>query len=418
MRRPNLVHPNDPEARSLWRISQIYWWCLGAIFVWAALRLRGVGEPLPLHATSFAVVLSLAAANLALRSAIALWRAKGRRVPYRLSWLFTASHLALIAWGLRLTGGTDSGLWIVLFVVVVAETILSPRNESWLVRWCAGIALLAGTWTAENGRSAGYWLDLATRTFFLVVVSMITRRLREHKEARDAELVALERVKDAELATLRAELAAAGERTRLSREIHDGVGNALAAAVLRLEVSARAAEKQPEGVAGDEGGVPALLREEAQALRAAMQQVRDWTFFARPWPTGEADTPFSQLLEREVARLGQRTGLPVTVEGASLLDDLPGPARVAALRITQEALTNAAKYAQASSVRVCVVRCDSGKQFHLSIADDGRGFDPAAAGSGIGMPSMRERAEALGGDLSVEAAPGRGVRITARLPAA
>jgi signal transduction histidine kinase len=239
---------------------------------------------------------------------------------------------------------------------------------------------------------------------------MITRRLRERQDE-----------KNAELATLRAELALAGERTRLSREIHDGVGNALAAAVLRLEVAARMSEKQRP-----ETGPVTLLREEAQALREAMNAVRDWTFFTRPWPTapsggspssGSSSETFGQILEREAARLGQRTGLPVFVEGADALNDLPEPARVAALRITQEALTNAAKYARAEHASVSVRRDGSG--ICLTVRDDGQGFDPtgtAPTRPGIGLTGMRERAESLGGTLEVSAAPGAGVTVCARLP--
>ena len=144
-----------------------------------------------------------------------------------------------------------------------------------------------------------------------------------------------------------------------------------------------------------------------------MTAVRDWTFFTHPWTTKER---FSEVLLRETARLTQRTGLPVAVEGAPVLDDLPEPARVAALRITQEALTNTAKYAQAARAEVAVRR--DGRSVCLTIADDGRGFDPAAQGGGIGMTSMRERAESLGGTIRVDTAPGLGVTVTAYLPLA
>lgn len=412
MRVPSLPRcrrgPAEAESRSLWRINKVYWTCIAVILGWAALRTLGVGGPLPVaHLAGFCAVIGIAALNLGGRSLAALARSRGRVFDDRLGWIFTAVDLSCVAVGVRLTGGADSGLWIVLFVVVVAETILSPRNEAWLVRWAAGISLVAGTLTPVLLREGAYWLDLATRLFFLVVVSMITRRLRERHDAERAEL-----------ATLRAELAAAGERTRLSREIHDGVGNALAAAVLRLEVAARVGEKQPDAAAGS----PALLREEAQALRQAMDQVRDWTFFTRPWPAGDKES-FGAILSREAARFGQRTGLPVSVEGAGALDNLPEPARVAALRITQEALTNAAKYAHATRAVVRVERQNG--SLSLVIEDDGQGFDPAQTvphgdghRPGIGLTGMRERAESLGGRLDVSAAPGRGVTICARLPVA
>ena len=386
---------NYPGARSLWRVSKIYWLCIAILGAWVLLRLAGVEGPSGVQAGWFALVLLLATVNLALRSVASLKRGRDPRYGNpRVGWIFTLSDLLLITAGLRLTGGAQSPLWIVLFVIIVAETILAPPGETRLIYGGAALALILGTWSPSLA-PIPYLIDTATRLFFLVVVSMITQRLRENAAA-----------KEAENANLRAELAAAGERSRLSRDIHDGVGNALAAAVLRLEVAARVTAKQPETVAS-------VLTEEAQALREAMTAVRDWTFFTRPWTTNER---FSEVLLRETARLTQRTGLPVSVEGAPVLDDLPEEARVAVLRITQEALTNAAKYAQAAHAEVSVRR--DRRSVCLTIADDGRGFDPASQGGGIGMTSMRERAEALGGTLQVDTAPGRGVTLTAHLPLA
>ena len=396
MRLPHF--PDDPDTRSLWRVSQIYWLTVLFIGVWVSLRAAGSGDgPLRVSAPQFAVVLLLATVNLALRSASSLRRHRGSAFDGRVSGVFTFFDFLLIAAGLRVTGGIDSPLWIVLFLVVVAETILAPRTEAHRIYWGAGAALLAGTWSASLP-VASYLLDLAPRLFFLTVVSVITRRLR----ANAAE-------KDAELANLRAELAAAGERARLSREIHDGVGNALAAAVLRLEVAARVVERRPE-----ETGP--TLKDEAQALRDVMNGVRDWTFFARPWRAGEAGISPSEALTREVSRLSQRTGLPVSVEGANVLDDLPEALRVATLRITQEALTNTAKYASARRAEVTLQR--EGRWLRLAICDDGCGFHTEGAFPGIGLSSMRERAEALGGELAVRTAPDCGVTITARLPIA
>jgi signal transduction histidine kinase len=230
----------------------------------------------------------------------------------------------------------------VLFVVVLAETVLSPSREARPVYAAAGIALLLGTWPVAGGGIAApapaYFFEAGTRLFFLTIVGVLMRRIREVAQAREAEL-----------ANLRAELAAAGERAHLSREIHDGIGNTLAAAVLRLEVAARVGEKRPEEVSAT------LLREEAQALRGSMNALRDWTFFARPWSrpdggAGAAALP-SRVLEQETARFGQRTGIPVVVEGADALDAFGPNAQLALLRIVQEALTNAAKHAGAGRSR-------------------------------------------------------------------
>lgn len=404
--------PTDPGARALLHVSKVYWACIGFVAVWVALRALGVDPhrpPLPLW--SLALVVAFASANQGLRSLVSLRRqaqsgaAAAAPPENRWGWVFTVIDLSLIAVGLRLTGGLESGLWLILIVAVVGETILAPKNEADLIRWGAAASLLAGV-TPLPLRLGPHWLEIATRLFFLIAASSVTRRLRKN-----------DKNKDAELAVLRVELAAAGERTRLSREIHDSVGNALAATVLRLEVAARVAEKDPAALSAGPAS-SSLLRDEAHALRAAMNQVRDWTFFARPWEATASPDPtvvWSEVLKREVGRLSQRTGMPVSLDNDALLNALPEAARVATLRIVQEALTNAAKYADSSQTTVTLAA--NGRWVEVVIADNGAGFLPESAGAGLGLSGMRERAEALGGTLSVQSAPGRGTRIAARLPA-
>jgi signal transduction histidine kinase len=87
---------------------------------------------------------------------------------------------------------------------------------------------------------------------------------------------------------------------------------------------------------------------------------------------------------------------------------------VAAYRIVQEALTNVARHAHAST---CTVRLAITDAFQLEISDDGVGFRPES-GAGVGLLSMRERAAEAGGSCLVESAPGRGTRILVHLPLA
>lgn len=402
---PRLSWERNPAARAHWRISQVYWLCIAFIALWLFLRASGADPNAPpLRIGPFLSILLLAAANLAVRSWFALHRGSpGERPTHDTrGWIFTVLDLLLIALGLRATGGVDSPLWIVLFVVVVAETIIvAADREAYLVRLAAFLALVAGTlpYPLAPGFNNAYLLEFTTRFVFLLFVSTVTRRLRKSHE----ESV---RAAEAELADLRAELAAADERARLAREIHDGMGNALAASVLRLELAARLAEKGMAATDTSDIG-SSVFREEAKALREAMTAVRDWTYFTRPWSDGPV---------LEIDRLSRRMGLPMTITGAEHLERLPAHARLAAQRIMQEALTNAAKYAK-EATRAEVAVAPEGRFLAVSIADDGCGFDPAqAAGTGVGLSSMRERAEALGGSLVVDSSPGLGTTITARLP--
>jgi signal transduction histidine kinase len=117
-----------------------------------------------------------------------------------------------------------------------------------------------------------------------------------------------------------------------------------------------------------------------------------------------------QRLNAVEARAGVKTQLL-----ADQIPELPGPIEAALYHMAQEALNNALKYARAASVTIQLSTEDH--QVALEIADDGLGFDPAAVAGqgGLGLVSMRERAEKLGGDLTILSTPGKGTKIRVSL---
>ncbi len=102
----------------------------------------------------------------------------------------------------------------------------------------------------------------------------------------------------------------------------------------------------------------------------------------------------------------------MTIEGPEDLPDLPAAVEVAVYRITQEALTNIARHAQAQS---CAVQLAVNEDVALEIVDDGVGI-PAEREAGVGLSSMRERASELGGSCVVESMPEGGTRVLVHLP--
>ncbi len=368
------------------------------------LRTYGIGgDPLPTHATvALTILFTVGTCHLFLRSALTVRRGGYGADGFRpISWVHTAIDLALVAATVRVTGGIDSGIWPLFFVIVVAESVLEPIREARWVRFGVGMALVAAT--IPIPLYGGRWvLDLVTRLVFLVGVSIVAQRLRQNADREKSEL-----------ASLRAEMGLLEERSSLSREVHDSVGNALAATVLRLEVTARVLAKQ----ADPETDVPTLLREEAQSLRDAMNGVRDWTFFNKPWSAvGDEPARVAEQLASDIERLSRRTNLPMTVSGAAVLTQLRnGASRLAVLRIVQEALTNTAKYATGATKAIVTLERD-GEWLLLTIQDDGSGFDLGNTPTGVGMISMRERASGLGGTLSIESMLGEGTTVFARLP--
>ena len=195
------------------------------------------------------------------------------------------------------------------------------------------------------------------------------------------------------------------ERRRLRRDLHDGLGPALAAIGMR----AGAAESV---VATDPDRAAALLAELQAEVTAAVADVRRLVDELRPPAIDEVGLVGALRLAAD--RLGS-TGPPtLVVESEGRLPDLPAAVEVAAYRIGTEAMTNAVRHAGAA---VCSLRLVGGSDLTVVVEDDGRGL-PAERRAGVGLASMRERAAELGGECRVEARPGGGTRVVARLPLA
>jgi two-component system sensor histidine kinase UhpB len=118
-------------------------------------------------------------------------------------------------------------------------------------------------------------------------------------------------------------------------------------------------------------------------------------------------------------QFAERTGLPITVEGVDLSGHLDANVETALYRVTQEAVTNIVRHAQASKADINVT--SDQKAVRIVISDDGIGFDPdhirePGSAGGWGHIGMRERIELIGGSLSIESARGRGTRVVMEVP--
>jgi signal transduction histidine kinase len=152
------------------------------------------------------------------------------------------------------------------------------------------------------------------------------------------------------------------------------------------------------------------LREE---LRGAISDIRRLVYDLRPPALDDLGLveAMRQLAERYDSKDGP---LRVVIEAPQDLPNFPAAVEVAVYRITQEALTNVARHARATT---CVVRLAVNDNVTLEIADDGVGM-PSGRSAGVGLSSMRERAEELGGGCTIEISPGGGTRVLASLPLA
>src|SRR5512143_2036754 len=224
------------------------------------------------------------------------------------------------------------------------------------------------------------------------------RRRREALEAteRTAELTALSHY----LQRLQED-----EKARLAREIHDELGGTLAAAKIDLQMLAN---KLPPDDARQTRLVRAMsaIDDAVQVKRRIIEDLR---------PSLLDNLGVAAALKWQCSEYEKRSGVPCRVE----LDDddlvLPSAPSIALYRVTQEALTNIGKYAQAKNVAVSLRR--RGDSWVLRIADDGVGLDPARPPGGYGLLTMRERVRALGGDFSIQGRPGEGTVVEVTLPA-
>lgn len=198
-----------------------------------------------------------------------------------------------------------------------------------------------------------------------------------------------------------------GERTRIAREIHDTLAQGFTGISLQLEVATRRL-KSPS--VGSDAGAPVqesldkarlLVRMSLADARRAVMDLRD--------PT--ADIDLGQALRGHAAR--QDSTVPIDVSVSGHVRRLPTGHEQALLRIAQEAITNALRYASAS--RIDVALTFGANVVELRVSDDGVGFSPKPA-AGFGLVGMNERAQALKGVVEIQSRPGEGTQIVARIP--
>jgi PAS domain S-box-containing protein len=203
-----------------------------------------------------------------------------------------------------------------------------------------------------------------------------------------------------ELADSRARIVQAGDeaRRRLERNLHDGAQQRLVALSLELRMAERKLD------AGDPMAA-ALLKQASQDLAGALEELRE---LARGiHPAILSDKGLVPALEMLAGRATVPVELCATLDGR-----LPPPVEAAAYYLVAEALTNAAKHARASCVNVSVTR-GNGRAV-VEVADDGVGGADLRAGSGL--RGLRDRVEALGGELDLDSREGAGTTLVARLP--
>ncbi|MEX2420500.1 MAG: sensor histidine kinase, partial [Actinomycetota bacterium] len=191
------------------------------------------------------------------------------------------------------------------------------------------------------------------------------------------------------------------ERARkLERDLHDGAQQQLVAISVQMKLARSLVERDPAKTAE-------MLEGLQQATTDALEDLRD---LARGiYPPLLADKGLPTALEAQARKVPVPTG--VEAEGVGRY---PREVESAVYFCTLEALNNVTKYADANAAQVRLSQ-ENGR-LTFSVTDDGRGFDPSAAGHGTGLQGMADRLDALGGELQIESAPGLGTTVTGTVP--
>ena len=295
--------------------------------------------------------------------------------------------------------GIQTALYVVLLLVVVARLRQHWRRADPLDRVplrpvyaCGLVAFLIVTAGTAADTPLFWWLAFGVTA--LLPLAFLGGLLQSHVARLDAELV----TRLQELRASRARLVNAGdaERRRIERDLHDGAQGRIVSVSLLLGRLRLKVEGDTEATA--------LLDRAQSELRTGLAELRELARGIHPAVLTDRG------LEPAITALASRSPVPVEVEADA--ERLLPSVEIAAYFVVSEALTNVAKYAQASAAKVSVRRVDG--VVRLEIADDGVGGADATRGSGLS--GIADRVAALDGTIDIDSPPGGGTRVRVEIP--
>jgi len=267
----------------------------------------------------------------------------------------------------------------------------------------------------EVGRGATQRIDVPAGTDEAARLGSALDRLLERLQRERDELRTLNAELDRRVTERAAEIrrlalesrdaAVMRERLRLARELHDTLAHSMMAMLTEIRVLKRLASSQPQQL-------PDELRRAEQAAREGLQEARHAIDQLRSNPVRHAG--LGAALAGLARGFGERSGIEAGVDVDPALAALDSDAAEAVFRMTEELLRNVERHAGARRVQI-TLQDSGGARACLQVCDDGRGFDPHAVGPGhYGLVGLHEQAEAIGAQLEIGSAPGRGTRVQVR----
>ncbi|MEV0803367.1 sensor histidine kinase [Kribbella sp. NPDC050281] len=387
------------------------WQPLGLLVLGALLSAATVELIMPTEARqTTAATLVVAAVALQL-----WWGDRTRRGPSRLSVAYYAIRYAI---GFALTLMNPFFAFYAVAGYFDAEELIPGR------RW-RRVALFACSIPVAGAQTSGIPVDggmkwivfavlLAGNNVMLTLVIHFSEQEEQRSRGRAATIVELQQARD-ENAALQAQLLVqareagiADERRRLAAEIHDTIAQGLTGIIAQLQAVATTSDH-----AAAREHVDRATELARHSLGEARRSVHNLA------PAGLSYDGLPEALHKTVDQWADRTGVRTEFTLTGTAQHLHGEVSATLLRITQEALANVSKHAAATRVGVTLSFMDD--EVTLDIRDDGKGFEPLAlparsSTGGFGLEGMRARAERIAGSLTVEAEPGSGTAVSARVP--
>jgi signal transduction histidine kinase len=325
-----------------------------------------------------------------------------------------------MGWTLSDIAGVDRP-WVHLADMLMFATVTPPFTfrERTVVTWLFAVSLVGGFYAhhpehAQTGYG-GLWLSFLTCNVLLSLLfghTLYTLTLRNWVQARAVERAnnfletrVREKTRDLGVLLSQVETARELERTRIARDLHDDLGQELAALRYALRLARRHYERQPSAIEANLDELAGLLDRTQGSMRQILQDLR---------PRVLDDLGAVAAIEWLVERVGRRAEAAVTFHGEGDAEALPPEMSLCLFRVAQEALHNAVTHAGASTIAL-ELRIET-RLVRFTVRDDGEGFDPNAPRRGTGLLGMRERADALHGRLRVKSAPGEGTTLELVLP--
>jgi signal transduction histidine kinase len=326
-----------------------------------------------------------------------------RRSPW------TVMVASLVSSATQVLYPSGSPLAVILVAVGCCSVAAWGRRAGLAVLLAGGVGVIAWLINPEFGtQGLLYQLVLMLLVAFLAVAIGLAARRQE-------QITAQLRAQHDRLAVLQereTQAAVTSERTRVARELHDVVAHHISALLIQARAGQRLADRAGSPEAERWQSVAGVAGETLQAMRRLVGLLR----------TSDDPTSQSHDLDRgpqprlsdlpPLAHRMSHLGLDVRLSLPDGLDRLPADVQLAAYRITQEAVTNVLRHASATHVAVAV--CEDDAALVVEVQDNGRVGEDFRPGNGL--LGMRERVASFGGHLDLQAEPGRGLRIRARLP--